>query len=561
MLCLIPSCGDPQQQSKQVLQARDFKFTVDDYMRAAKEGQVSSLRHFLEAGMAADARDGQGTTALFHAAQAGRPEAVAFLLQQHASPAVTGPGGDSPLVAAARAGSSATVKILLDAQADPAFRSEKNWTALTAAAFRGDTETVKLLAPVSQESLDEGLQIASLQGKTEVMDTLLAQGADVFSRSKDNKTPLMYAAANGHAEATRVLLHNGANRLALDSEERVAADYAAEGNHQEVIEVLADPSITGVARTKEPAALAAAEKVAAASTPGAASGRVPFSAEDEIAATAAPMAAEETGPAAADLAAPSASQRIAGEGSRPTDVTDATAAPTERLTVARLTASVNTPGTSPAEPTGEPGADLRATVSRPVLDEAPAPYEEAPPPRLQGARLGGDLADGRTETVREHVRMKEFRESQLPIVLEDVPSRGQGARIRVLNESRTASRVIPAGGEIGETGLELVKAERRFVPSKTAEGHLLDVSQAVVRDRATGQRHLVVKNVAAHSSEATALISAGDGDTYEVREGDEFSVGETDPVPYRVIDVRPTQVIVENLDTRETATLARAYAR
>lgn len=603
ILGLATSCGDPQQQSKQVLQARDFKFTVDDFMRAAREGQVSSLRHFLEAGMEVDVRDGEGATALFRAAQAGRPEAVAFLLQQNASTEVTGPGGDSPLIAAARSGSPATVKILLDAKADPAFRSEKNWTALTAAAYRGDNETVRLLAPVSSGSLDEALQIAALEGKTEVIDTLLAAGADVFSRSKDNKTALMYAAANGHAEAVRLLLLNGAPRLAMDSEEKVAADYAAEGGHQQVLDILADPSITGVARTKDPAALEEAEKLVAAATAGVTDTvDAPFEADhvdaaaegaavaeaagssvvaggQEDAVAAAPLEAEPA--LAASAAATKAATKAAGTGTAK-GASGSAEPPEEMVAVARVTARLDTPGaaageTARSEPaetferalSPEEVTEAAARVTRPrttpsgVVLEEPAPVVKSAPRRLQGARLAGrEFADGSTEAVRAHVRMKEFRESQLPIVLEDVPPQGSSARIRVLTETGVPPQVVPAGGEIRGTGLELVKAERRLVPSKTAEGRLLDVSRAVVRDRATGRNHLVVKNVAAHSAEATALIIAGEnGETFEVREGDEFSVGDTNPVPYRVIDVRPTQVIVENMDTGETATLARAYGR
>jgi hypothetical protein len=143
-----------------------------------------------------------------------------------------------------------------------------------------------------------------------------------------------------------------------------------------------------------------------------------------------------------------------------------------------------------------------------------------------------------------------------------VPAVGESARIRVLGRSGNAPEIVPAGGAIGDTGFELVRVERKFMNSKMGEGHLLDISHAIVRDRATGQRHIVKKNQAAHSAQATALISAGPGgEVYEVQEGDEFTAGDDAPARYKVLDVRPTQVVVENLETRETATLERSNAR
>ena len=160
------------------------------------------------------------------------------------------------------------------------------------------------------------------------------------------------------------------------------------------------------------------------------------------------------------------------------------------------------------------------------------------------------------------MRVRHFSEGQLPIVLEEVPEVGDSARIRVIGRGGSAPEIVPAGGAIGDTGLELVGVERKFMDSKMGNGALLDVSQAVVRDRVTGQRHIVRKNQAAHSTPATALISAGsDNEVYEVQEGDEFTAGDEAAARYKVLDVRPTQVVIENLDTRETATLARSYAQ
>ena len=512
MAAVLASCGDKQQEAKQELSAKSFTFTVEEFIRAAKEGNVTALKHFLEAGMLVDVKDGEGATALFRAAQGGRSEAVQFLLEQGARTDLTGVGFDTPLVAAARAGSAESVQAMLAAKADPTIRTDKNWTALTAAAYTGEVECVKQLAPLSRDSLDEALQIASLQGKTAVIDALLAAGADVFSRSRENKTSLMYASANGHADAVRLLLQHGSNPLALDNNDRTAVDFASAAGHTSIVALLNDT---------RPGTMASS-RLAAASVHG------------------------RPGPSGLDSgngAEPGGAEPVVPRSDAPRDMA---ANPSATLT-------------GPAE---KSLALNRLTAEGRPRGAAEPPFEAAPPPaRLQGATLEG-IEDGSTESLRAQVRMKDFRESQLPIMLEEVGTEGGSARIRVLGRARRTPEVVVAGGEIGGTGLELVKAERKFRPSKMGDGQPLDVSQVTVVDRATGQRHRIVRNATANSSQPAAFITVGEGDhLYEVREGDEFIAGDARPSRYRVLDVRPTQVILENLDTRETATLARSYGR
>jgi len=538
----LASCGDKQQEARSELTAKAFTFTVDEYIRAAREGNVTALRHFLEAGMAVDVTDGEGATALFRAAQAGRSEAVAYLAGRGASTAVTGTGFDTPLVAAARVGSVESVRALLAAKADPAVRTMKNWTALTAAAYRGEVDLVRVLAPLSSESLDEALQIACLQGKPEVVDVLLASGADVFSRSKENKTPLMYAAANGHQDVVRLLMLNGSNKLLIDNEKQTAADLAVAAGHPEVVHLLNDPRL--VAMKPVAAEAGAAEDATAGSGAAAVEGELAGGPAGEVAGGA-------TGGLEGELAGV--------DGGLEMGLAEAGAAPpfSEDGEVAG--------GLAPAKAGQEmkAGQAVVAGGHGEVLPgQAAAEMVESPVPvRLQGARLAG-LSDGSTAALKETVRVRDFREDQLPIVLEEVPVMGESARIRVLGRGGNAPEIVPAGGVIGDTGLELVRAERKFMNSKMGEGHQLDISHAVVRDRATGRRHIVKKDQTARSSATTALISAGaGGEVYEVQEGDEFTAGDERSARYRVLDVRPTQVIVENLDSGETATLARGYAR
>ncbi len=494
----------------------------------------------------------QGTTALFEAARAGRAEAVRYLASVGADVTVAGTGFDTPLVAAARTGTLETVQALLEAKADPAVRTERNmWTALTAAAHRGDVAMVNLLAPVSSGSLDEALQIASLKGVPQVVDALLRHGADVFSRSKENKTPLMYAAEFGHADAVRLLLLAGSNKLLIDNNRQTAADLALARGHTHIPPVLDDPKLVPVEGVPAGSAVAAAE----AGVP--AESVVP---QEEAAAGSEAAGLEAQGTGEADVAAV-----VPGA----TAVPDATLAPSGAGLAAadgpvvvdpELSAAV-AEGAPFASPDGEDGVNPVAGAGVPGRGAADRPSGRREYPRLQGVKLSG-LADGSTEAVKERVRLRDFREGQLPIVLEEVPAAGEAARIRVLGRGGSAPEIVPAGGVIGDTGLELVRVERKFASGKMGQGRLVDVSHAVVRERSTGRRHVVHRHQTAPSTEATALISTGvDGEVYEVQEGDEFTAGGKKPSRYKVIDLRPTQMVIENLETGETATVARGDAR
>lgn len=503
------SCGDRQEEAKQELHARDFRFSVDEFMRAANAGDVPALKHFLDAGMRVDVEDAESNTALFRAVQGGHAAAVKLLISRGANVNVVGTGWDTPLIAAARIGSIETVQALLEATADPNKRTEKNWTALTAAAYSGHPETVKLLADKSRESLDEALQIAALQGKPAVIDALLNAGASVFSRSKESKTPLMYAALNGHLDAVKLLMMHGANRFALDGKDKTAADHAIAGGHDPVVVFLNDPQMPAM------------ENLAA------------FTERDLEKDSEPPVNSYAVAQAGGSAAAGATAAREHGHRAPPL------------------------PAESAAEiPAGRPPSVGKSRSSALVISQSRAPLAA-----LNGARLEG-IATAESATVRAGLRMEDYRETQLPIMLEEVPHQGTSARIRVLYRGKNETESVLPGAVISDTGLELIKAERRFRDGKMGTGKLLDVSQAVVRDRATGQRHLVVRNVPARASEASAVVRVeGEESAYEARAGDEFTIGEARGVRFRVLDVRPTQIVVENVETGEPLTLPRAAKR
>jgi hypothetical protein len=135
------------------------------------------------------------------------------------------------------------------------------------------------------------------------------------------------------------------------------------------------------------------------------------------------------------------------------------------------------------------------------------------------------------------------------------------AEVRVLYREETPVAVRP-GEMIADTGLEVVKFEQKYANSKQGRGQLVDVSQMIVVDRDSGQKHLLVNGLPANSSETYAVMRLDSSDRqYDVRIHDEFVATESDiEERFRVIDVRPTQVVIKSLTTEELYTIPRAAA-
>ena len=153
--------------------------------------------------------------------------------------------------------------------------------------------------------------------------------------------------------------------------------------------------------------------------------------------------------------------------------------------------------------------------------------------------------------------MHDYREEALPLALESVGPGEPEAAVRVLYHSTPEPVRVAPGQAIADTRYEVVEVRRVITRSKQGKGEAVDVSQMVIRDRETGEPHLVVKGVPARSSKAFAVMSVGRGNLYDVRRDDEFELAGTNRSTYRVIDVRPTQIVIENRETGEIVTVQR----
>lgn len=188
-----------------------YKYTPQDYIQAAKAGNLRAINVFLRTRVPTETEDEQGWTAMTHAAACGHETVVAGLIRQQALVDTKDKNGYGPLHWAAFHGHFNIVKLLLAHHADANARSKLGWTPLMQAATQGHDV------------------IASL---------LIEAGADVNLISSDHWTALHKAAANGHTDVVKLLLEKGADANKQRHNGSTALTLSETGKHMAVTNIL-----------------------------------------------------------------------------------------------------------------------------------------------------------------------------------------------------------------------------------------------------------------------------------------------------------------------------------
>jgi len=197
---------------------------------AAYHDNLDQARALLKAGAAVGAANRYGVTPLALACRNGNTAMVEAFLAAGADPNLAGPGGETPLHTAARTGIPGPVKALLKAGAKPNTEPDRptHQTALMWAASEGNTEVVELLLAAGADlnaQLASGFNawlFAVRAGRTETVRALLKAGADLNYATPPGpkpkgKTPvagtsaLILAIENGHFELAAELVDRGAD--------------------------------------------------------------------------------------------------------------------------------------------------------------------------------------------------------------------------------------------------------------------------------------------------------------------------------------------------------------
>ena len=119
------------------------------------------------------------------------------------------------------------------------------YTAIAAAAEAGDLESAKAILnrdPTLLQSKDWGnltpLHLAVVHDHEEMVDYLLAAGADVNAKTSTGITPLHEAAQNGNKQITQLLLQHAANVNAVDQQGWTPMARALKWGHPEIAAIL-----------------------------------------------------------------------------------------------------------------------------------------------------------------------------------------------------------------------------------------------------------------------------------------------------------------------------------
>ena len=96
--------------------------------------------------------------------------------------------------------------------------------------------TLCIALPACSKSLQ--LHVAAQKGHKDIVERLLAQGADVNAKNRDGVTPLHMVAHAGHKDVVEILLAQGANVNAEDIDALTPLDYARKQGKSEVATLL-----------------------------------------------------------------------------------------------------------------------------------------------------------------------------------------------------------------------------------------------------------------------------------------------------------------------------------
>ena len=439
---------------------------------------------------------------------------------------------------AARAGDVESVKGFLEAGMAVDVASAEGMTALGAACEGDATDVVALLlrsgAKVSQPigSGRTPIMLAAAHGTAPTLRLLIDNGADPRARDSDGWHPLGIAAWNGQADATKslalrapagelddalllvclqgnleladILLRHGASVRARDANNRSPLMVAASHGHAEVVKRLIENGANRFALHPE-------------------SGWTPSNfatvAEQEARAEGDEELAKRCHAVALLLAdASDAFEETSGVFDDPRDV-------------------VTLPPEGADEATSAAISSGRVRLAQPLAD--------ATLPAKKPGFVG----------LKESLKLLEYRERTAPVILNTVDIDGKSARFRPL--FGTQSEVLAQPGQtIPGTPWVLLDVQRKIGSGKD-DGLPVDLSSATVELRPGGPRRTFVAGTQTLLEEPQAVIQTDpSGQLLSARQGDTFRIA-NDPASYRIREIGPDSVLMENLDTQEVWSLPR----
>ena len=433
-------------------------------------------------------------------------------------------------------------KLNLKVQSDDFVRS----------AERGDTKALLLFfeAGIDVNSQNSGgytaLMAAAKNGQLDVVNKLLQQKPNVDVQGYNGLTALMLAAENGQLSIVKALLAKNADPNLQDNNVWSALMKAVYRGHTDCVVAIADRSRQEVNRGLLVAALMGHKETAKALLDRGAEidsraedGRTPLMLAASkgnadlvsffLQAGADSSLADKSGATAVSLA------EAKGKG-------EATALLKNALPRSGDSIAANSsPTRSPAEPPG--GMSDKDVLAR---------SEGAPGDSKATHESTGEKSQASDQSpVAKNVGVVAIQQEFLPAMLTEI----SGKKAKIQPTSGEAYSVT-IGDQLKGLDYKVTDVEVRSTEDK--DGNPVDDSVVKLRNTKTGQVVTLIKGVPAQEHASYALLSVPDShEPLKVETDQNFSIPGDPNHTYKVLDIRPAQVIIRRIEDNRVVTLRK----
>lgn len=437
----------------------------------------------------------------FRAAESDDVVAMEKLIKGGIAPDVRNSEGNTALHAAAAAGMMKSADFLLDHKLPVDVTGADDRTPLMTAVIKGSPGMVRYLLSQKADPLKRDakgyrpLTLAVHEGRPEMVAELATYDRDSLD------TALLLAALEGKAGVIDSLTGYGASVYARTDDGRTPLMLAAENGNIEAVEMLI----------------------------GVGANRFSMDEEGRIAADMAREAGHEE--LALRLSEEPAKEEFGIE--EPSDLG------AEML--AQMQKADHAAGlVSPEFAAGDGGASAGSPQAPPVLEGATLKELAGP--------VSAQVSAGSSTATAVPLKMRAFRQKELPLRIGSV--RGEIASVHVAGGGLQEVR---KGSAIPGTTLTVVRLQRRMQEQKDSAAGPTEVSVVEVEDSGSGHKRELVSGLQSTAHDPVALVEDGEGRRYLARAGQKFN-GQ-DGSRYVVVDVRPNQMVIENLSKGEVITV------
>ena len=154
-------------------------------------------------------------------------------------------------------------------------------------------------------------------------------------------------------------------------------------------------------------------------------------------------------------------------------------------------------------------------------------------------------------SVTGKIRVEEVEEAFLPVTLDEV--HGKKATLR---DADGATYTVAVGDVLKGMSYRVVDVEARSVNDK--DGNVVDASVVKLRHERTGQTISLIKGIPTREHGAYAvLVVNSTGQKIKVELDHDFSLPDEPGQTYRILDIRPTQVVIKRMRDGEVWTLQK----